>query len=1001
MLPKIFGRLLAGGIAALLLCSPAAANVVVDDFQDGDNKNVYEQYWYTYSTYKTGMTLTPLTTPTVPLVPVEEIAGSSNYVAEMTYVGLDGTGNGTGANDYPEIGIGVGLTAGDDVGFGSEMNNADSIAFLVRGTSGVTFFFGVHTVDNASGNDDKYGKQFTISGTGWNRFAVALKSGANDLKQGNFGTAFPFSKARVTKISWAIKKSENKSVSISGAFAIDDITLIGSVTPPAAPPTPPAANDLCGDCVSATFGPATPNALLTDFSGSINELGYYGYIYQNDSSIVDRGSDGREGDGSSIDFTVKGPASAGLYAGIGINLSDNNVTVPLDASDFTGIYFEYKTKTGMDKIKFEVVEKAAANSGEYFYINLPGTNGVWKSAVVDFSKLVFPSWATPKRTALDKTSLAKLQFSYASAGSGSIAIDNIYFLGADKFPGQDVDPPDVIYVKITGIPSPSDGGSVHVSNNSGSFTITATPNAGYRFVKWAEDGLTNPVRTATLPPPTRPTTEVTFTALFEPIVITYKAGPGGSLSVDGGDRVSEYKDTLIKREQGPHTVTAWGNLDPPYVFKGWSDGSKEASRSDVRALRDTTFTAEFEAYVAPPTVVRVTYTASEGGGVGIIAKNQFPYSISVHVTVNEQNVVIARGTGSPMCVDSLLPGDSITVTAWPDSGDINYTFIGWSDGVTTATRVDKYEGGDINVTAFFINNDVIPPETPYAVFAYSAGSGGKLKADNDDLAASVTRSVVIDSAGPTVTAVPDDGYKFVRWSDGVTTEVRADTAKAAMNGTLMVEAEFALINVSSQTFKLLYFAGSGGKLIVGSGANGVASYDTTVVIGTDASAVTAKPDSGYIFAQWSDGSTQNPRFNLSVTANVSVTAAFRKQTSVATPSREIPKAPTAEITAVAPIIVNANGFTAGPNPTAAAVKFFITGRTIKTGKLSIYDASGNLVKTIKLSDNGSNGRRTVGSWNLKDSRGRQVAIGSYAVKGTVMAKNGVKEKVSTVIAVVK
>ena len=39
-------------------------------------------------------------------------------------------------------------------------------------------------------------------------------------------------------------------------------------------------------------------------------------------------------------------------------------------------------------------------------------------------------------------------------------------------------------------------------------------------------------------------------------------------------------------------------------------------------------------------------------------------------------------------------------------------------------------------------------------------------------------------------------------------------------------------------------------------------------------AVTAVPETGYHFVNWSDGSTANPRTDLDVTANLTVTANF-------------------------------------------------------------------------------------------------------------------------------
>lgn len=60
------------------------------------------------------------------------------------------------------------------------------------------------------------------------------------------------------------------------------------------------------------------------------------------------------------------------------------------------------------------------------------------------------------------------------------------------------------------------------------------------------------------------------------------------------------------------------------------------------------------------------------------------------------------------------------------------------------------------------------------------------------------------------------------------------------------------------------------------GANGLISGATsqTVSANTDGTTVTATPNTSYLFSGWSDGSHQNPRTDMNVTGNISVTANF-------------------------------------------------------------------------------------------------------------------------------
>ena len=100
------------------------------------------------------------------------------------------------------------------------------------------------------------------------------------------------------------------------------------------------------------------------------------------------------------------------------------------------------------------------------------------------------------------------------------------------------------------------------------------------------------------------------------------------------------------------------------------------------------------------------------------------------------------------------------------------------------------------------------------------------------------------------------------WSDGSTANPRTDLNVMA---NVNVTANFA-----ADTFTLSYTAGTGGTL------TGVTPQ--TVDYGEDGTAVTAVPDLGYHFVDWSDGSTANPRTDLNVMVNVNVTANFAADT---------------------------------------------------------------------------------------------------------------------------
>jgi len=98
----------------------------------------------------------------------------------------------------------------------------------------------------------------------------------------------------------------------------------------------------------------------------------------------------------------------------------------------------------------------------------------------------------------------------------------------------------------------------------------------------------------------------------------------------------------------------------------------------------------------------------------------------------------------------------------------------------------------------------------------------------------------------------------VDWSDGSTDNPRADMGLTA---DITVTANFAI-----NTYTLTYGAGPNGSI--------EGTSPQTVEHGTDGAAVTAAANPTQRFVDWSDGSTENPRQDLAVTGDVTVTANF-------------------------------------------------------------------------------------------------------------------------------
>ena len=195
-------------------------------------------------------------------------------------------------------------------------------------------------------------------------------------------------------------------------------------------------------------------------------------------------------------------------------------------------------------------------------------------------------------------------------------------------------------------------------------------------------------------------------------------------------------------------------------------------------------------------------------------------------------------------------GTLVTVTAKPAAEWLK--FSKWSDGLTEATRTDEITAGSKYLLAEF--------DSIMFTLTYMAAEGGSISGE-------VGQQVKLGFNGTSVTAVPDAGYKFVRWSDGRTDNPRTDTN---VRENVAVEAEFVAENVT--VFTLSYTALEGGSI------SGVATQ--TVAEGQNGVAVTAVPNKGYRFVQWSDGNTNATRTEENVTEDMAFEAEFIKQIRV-------------------------------------------------------------------------------------------------------------------------
>ncbi|MGM9746328.1 MAG: InlB B-repeat-containing protein, partial [Paludibacteraceae bacterium] len=174
-------------------------------------------------------------------------------------------------------------------------------------------------------------------------------------------------------------------------------------------------------------------------------------------------------------------------------------------------------------------------------------------------------------------------------------------------------------------------------------------------------------------------------------------------------------------------------------------------------------------------------------------------------------------------------GTQVELTATPNTG---YYFVQWNDG-------NKDNPRQVVVT----QDSTFTAEFALQQFTVST------EAENGAVTGAGTYAY---GTQVELTATPKAGYEFIKWSDGNKDNLR----QVVVTQDSTFTAEFAL-----QQFTVSTEAENG--TVTGAGTY---AYGTQVEL-------TATPNAGYYFVQWSDGSKDNPR-QVTVTGNATYTAEF-------------------------------------------------------------------------------------------------------------------------------
>ena len=210
-------------------------------------------------------------------------------------------------------------------------------------------------------------------------------------------------------------------------------------------------------------------------------------------------------------------------------------------------------------------------------------------------------------------------------------------------------------------------------------------------------------------------------------------------------------------------------------------------------------------------------------------------SYSIQYFVNDNSFGSITGEVS-QTIKSYQGGTTVTAVAKD-----GYRFIGWSDGVTSATRREQNVNNNISVTAYF---ELIPIYT----IKYYAGQNGSVIGETE-------QRVKEGESADSVTAVPDEGYRFTGWSDGV-----KDATRQVFNvvSDVNVSATFELIEYT-YTYKVQVRGGTSMGTLNGDRET-VVEMKGSIVNDYQGELVTAYPSQEYYrFIGWSDGEKEITR----------------------------------------------------------------------------------------------------------------------------------------------
>jgi uncharacterized repeat protein (TIGR02543 family) len=397
--------------------------------------------------------------------------------------------------------------------------------------------------------------------------------------------------------------------------------------------------------------------------------------------------------------------------------------------------------------------------------------------------------------------------------------------------------------------------------------LTATPNSSYRFVNWT---VTSGVATLD-----DARSETTHFVMSDPATaVTIQANFEEDIKADRTYTYRAVEDNTGHNTNAEHSTEDYLYLTDGGHYIDFTHYSAIATTCTIKVGFIADNSKEFKVYVNDGQEKSDwTWNTTDGekdmGMFNLLAgDNKISIVPSwtwfgiryIKVIVNESKYTVTianNNVNGNVTVDSPnFAGQIVNVSATPNSG---YAFTGWTSSdvtladATSATTTFTMPANAVTITA---NYEASVSNT----FTYTAIGSGNISC------ATASGTNVSSGTEIELTATPDPDYTFTGWSSSDI--IIADASANPLVFTMPANAVSVTANFEACTKHTVTLAANNGSY--GSVDGGGLQCDGSVT-------VTATPNSGYRFVNWTQGGSQvstNAEYTFTLSADISLTANF-------------------------------------------------------------------------------------------------------------------------------